>query len=472
MNSIDGDACCSSTCSTTRSSGSLQDQPLWKRRAASLPRAARNLQKGFPPRTSSRADEPKEIRINIVKPDSELLRPEISEETNEILYFCTTCEKSYKTRQEWRDHEYEAHERSYFWSCPETGCNQILTSSTLFEKHHQEVHGCQNCPHAYGVKRPLPSKRAWGCGFDRCKGVFDSWEKRCDHVASHFDEMVHDGERSPLPSEWKYTNLMRNLLRQPDVKDAYHRVMVKCHGEDKVFWPRMKWQVHNTTELKRRLEYRDFREGVKQLAEMAVQLGHPAASEAVKIVMDTADSPATSNAPNSPVPQNPNYLSHIDKFPQPGTNPFDLYGPVPPSPIIQLDFLSDINDPDPEIAHLHSTKSSISGIPYSLYPSPSVKEKDMEPSKGPGPFTPPELIHDITVPTEPISFSTAATWSTAFSTGKDMSPPRPKTPLQLIRSASKSLIKKKSQGQIQQQAMAEPFDQVSAQKEIQFYQAR
>jgi hypothetical protein len=247
--------------------------------------------------------------------------------------------------------------------------------------------------------------------------------------------------------------------------------MTKCYGNDSVFWPSMIWQADNTTELKRRLEYRDFREGVKEIANAAVQLGHSESSEAIKIVMQTADSPDNTEAPNSPaVPQNPNYLSHIDKFPQPGTNPFDLYGPVPPSPIIQLDFLSDINEPDPDITHLHSTKSSISGIPYSLYPSPTIIEKELSSTKGPGSFTPPELVHDITVPMEQITFSTAATWSTAFSTAKETSPPRPKTPLAMIRSA-KSLIKKKSQGQIPQ-AIAEPFDPVSAQKEIQFYHAR
>jgi hypothetical protein len=194
--------------------------------------------------------------------------------------------------------------------------------------------------------------------------------------------------------------------------------------------------------------------------------------------MEPAESPAESEMPISPaiLPQNPNYLSHIDKFPQPGTNPFDLYGPVPPSPIIQLDFLSNPNDPDPKVDHVHSTKSSLSGISYSLYPSPAVNGTETLPlgnlvAKPPGPLTPPELIHEIAVPTEPITFQTAATWAIAFSNAKETSPQRPKTPLSMIRSA-KSLIKKKSHGQIYQLASAEPFDAVSAQREIQFYQAR
>jgi hypothetical protein len=474
MNSVDGDTYCSSV--TSRSSCNLQDQPLWKRRAASLPRSARNKSKSRSSR-NSHTDEPREIRINIIKPELPEETIAVSATHSQTTYFCTTCERSFEHRKVWAEHEYENHERQYFWSCQETGCSQFFMASASFEKHHQEVHGCQSCNHAYSVKRSLPSKRSWGCGFDGCEGVFDSWEKRCDHVAAHFEEI--EKEEEALPSQWKYTNMIRNLLRQADVRDAYFVVMLQCHGEDQEFWPRMTWQAKNTTELKRRLEYRDFREGVKEIARGAVQLGHPPSSESIKIVMEQAESPAEHDLPISPamLPQDPNYLSHIDKFPQPGTNPFDLYGPVPPSPIIQLDFLSNLNDPDPKVDHVHSTKSSLSGISYSLYPSPAVNGTETPPighplSKPPGPLTPPELIHEIAVPTEPITFQTAATWATAFSNAKETtSPTRPKTPLAMIRSA-RSLIKKKSHGQIYQLASAEPFDAVSAQKEIQFYQAR
>src|ERR1700753_2048546 len=68
MNSIDGDGCCSSS-STSRNSCNLQDQPLWKRRAASISRASRNRQRSNMSRNSSTADISKEIRINIIKPE-------------------------------------------------------------------------------------------------------------------------------------------------------------------------------------------------------------------------------------------------------------------------------------------------------------------------------------------------------------------------------------------------------------------
>lgn len=505
MNSIDGDTYCSSLSTTSRNSGNFQDQPLWKRRAASLPRIARNKSKSYN-KSITRTDDVKEIRINIIRPEPQEVAHMKPAMEREITYLCTTCDKSFEDLAVWRKHEYDEHERQFFWSCLEAGCRQILTSSVLFEKHHTEVHSCIACNHAFGVKRPLPSKRSWGCGFDNCEGVFDTWEGRCDHVASHFETMAQEEEDLPQPSEWKYSNVIRNLLRQPDVKDAFRSCMTQTHGEDISYWPRMRWQASSTTELKRRLDYRDFREGVKEIARMAVQSGTPGAPQKtgsiktlstpvvsppmstvtspVRVVMSPAaivispvDSPAPSPRSASPVlpQQNLNYLTHIDKFPQPGTNPFDLYGPVPPSPIIQLDFLADPASPDPEISHMHSTKSSISGVPYSLYPSPLVTEDPLSPtatSAPPAPFTPPGLLPDLALSPEPITFETATTWSTAFSNAKEVTPPRPKTPLSMLRSA-KSLMRKKSNGQISRPpSAAEPFDRISAQREISFYQPR
>jgi hypothetical protein len=254
VNSVDGDTIyCSSTSTTSRSSGNFQDQPLWKRRAASVPRGIRNKM-SYNSARSSRTDS-KEIRIQIIKPDqSTEVPPALETVESKSFYFCTTCDTSFDDGKSWREHEYETHERQFFWSCPASGCGKrIVTCSTDFEKHHEEAHGCENCSHAYGVKRPFPSKRAWGCGFDNCQETFNSWDLRCDHVATHFEDMVDDDDKESHLNQWKYSNMVRNLLRQPDVKDAYNREMTKLHGDDKVFWPRMRWQADSSSDLTRRL---------------------------------------------------------------------------------------------------------------------------------------------------------------------------------------------------------------------------
>jgi hypothetical protein len=401
------------------------------------------------------------------------------------LYFCTTCEESFQERDNWQQHEHDTHEQLYYWTCPDADCDCIFTREDLFTKHHQDGHGCENCPHASESQNPLPSKRSWGCGFDKCKGVFDSWDMRCAHVSGHFESLAQHDDTSSQPSQWKYTNMIRNLLRQPDVKDAYKRVMSKCHGDDKVFWPKMKWEASSSEELKRRLEYRDFRSGVKNIARMACQLGHPiSADTAVKITLEPADdSPVDTPSPDSPTLVDPSYLHHIDKFPQPGTNPFDLYGPVPPSPIIQLDFLADLEGPDPEIAHLHSTKSSVSGAPYSLYPSPMISEREASapppphaPPTAPLPLPPsadaallrtPELVHDLAAPS-PLAEQQLMAFPAPPQT------PRPKTPMAMIRSA-KSLMRKRSAAHVGSGVpigQAQAFDPVLAAQAIQTYHAR
>jgi hypothetical protein len=160
---------------------------------------------------------------------------------------------------------------------------------------------------------------------------------------------------------------------------------------------------------------------------------------------------------------------------------------VPPSPIIQLDFLADLEGPDPEIAHLHSTKGSVSGAPYSLYPSPMVGERESSalppppaPPTAPLPLPPsadaallrtPELVHDLAAP----SPSTERQLMAFPAPPRDGPPtPRPKTPMAMIRSA-KSLMRKRSAAHVGGGVpigQAQAFDPVLAAQAIQTYHAR
>ncbi|KAF2673021.1 hypothetical protein BT63DRAFT_410077 [Microthyrium microscopicum] len=461
--SNDGDTLCSSRESRSSNTSFGERGSLWKKRAASVPR--HRLSGDSRPRTSRGNSESNETRITLrPRPSQVVSLASIDSVTTppprtsslpvaeiSTLFFCTVCERSFQDRSSWQEHEYTVHEQQYYWLCPNDDCDKVFTKVTDFIKHHQADHACGKCYHGAENQRPLPSKRAWACGFDQCKGMFNSWEERCDHVAGHFESLARVDDATSQPSQWKFTNVIRNLLRQADIKDAYKRVMIKTHGEDKVFWPKMRWQAENSTELLRRLEYRDFREGVQAIACAACQLGHPASAEAVKIAVHPVDDTETKPLPN--LPANVDFL-HIDKFPQPGKNPFDLYGPVPPSPIIQLDFLSDANS-DMEVGRTHSSQSSVSQVPYSLYPSPTIGEKEVAfppaPPKSQAPsilsVTPSE-VHSFSSPAEQYPYTTAATWATCSGpAGSENSPPRPKTPSSLLRSA-KGLLKKKSAPQM------------------------
>jgi hypothetical protein len=394
------------------------------------------------------------------------------------LYFCTSCEESFQEKSEWNDHEYLLHERQYFWPCPSPGCDTVFTKDILFTQHHEDAHNCMNCQHAVDVQRPLPSKRSWACGFDLCKTVFDNWNDRSDHVASHFEDLASQDDTSSKPSQWKYSNMIRNLLRQPDVREAYSRYLVSCHGEDKQQWPRVEWLAENSGELRRRLEYRDFRLGVLDIAKLAHQLSFPTTQEAITILTtepeDSPDQSSFGSCPSlSPGPNSAYLFPHIDKFPQPGTNPFDLYGPVPPSPIIQLDFITDM-EPVVEINHSSKSSVSISQVPYSLYPSPTLVEKELPavPSSKPPSIRSPD---SGTLPDETavLPFNATTSWATAYSTAGQNSPPRPKTPMAMIRQA-KSLMRKKSNGHLPPTPSCDDiveFDQLQAAKTIATYTA-
>jgi hypothetical protein len=501
MTSVDGDTCSSSRTSRSSHNSFAEKTPLWKKRAASVPKASTVtttttiIKPRSRPHSRRGTSEAREIRIQL-KPRPAQAAPLASIDaittptapvvpTVEInaLYFCTKCEESFQERTEWQDHEYTLHEQQYYWICQGDDCDKVFTKESVYHEHHVEAHECRVSAEDLENKRPLPSKRSWACGFDRCKGVFSDWEERCDHVAAHFEGLARLDDATQQPSEWKYTNVLRNLLRQPDIKEGYKRMMVKLHGDDKVFWPKMKWQVENSSELLRKLEYRDFREGVMEIARVACQLGHPASANAEFVKISVEASEDIEMAP-SLLHQNNSYL-HIDKFPTPGQNPFDLYGPVPPSPIIQLDFVSDPASPDPTVEVLHSTKSSISQNPYSLYPSPLIADTSSPLPTPPQPATKsatPSIFSNssgddkdnksFASPSESFSFQTAATWATAYSTAGDASPPRPKTPMSMIRSA-RSLLKKRSAPKLSRTtSVDEEFDAAAAQQAIAFYNAR
>ena len=69
--------------------------------------------------------------------------------------------------------------------------------------------------------------------------------------------------------------MIRNLLRQPDIKDRFRSHMIRCHGESMVTWPRLQWRPSDSGDLKRRLEYGDYRKNIEEIIELAYQLGLP-----------------------------------------------------------------------------------------------------------------------------------------------------------------------------------------------------
>ncbi|KAF2396569.1 hypothetical protein EJ06DRAFT_224757 [Trichodelitschia bisporula] len=152
------------------------------------------------------------------------LRPQARQADSEVdkkkKYFCTSCNKGFARKYDWKVHEQRYHEQQTQFHCPD--CNQVLFAETLFKSHHRDAHSCQDCSqHAKEYSKDVAPERrrtAWGCGF--CAELLDDWEKRCDHIASHYD----NGEKK---HEWDHTKVIIGLLRQPDVDAAWQTLLLE-----------------------------------------------------------------------------------------------------------------------------------------------------------------------------------------------------------------------------------------------------
>ena len=128
------------------------------------------------------------------------------------IYWCTSCETSFKRKYDWKRHEDEFHERWRKYPCPEPGCNRSFWGSNSFNQHHKQCHGCQTCPHADKIVKYLRRRKYWACGF--CSALHPSRERHVEHVARHFESGL-------TKSQWMHSKVVYGLLRQPYVKEAW-----------------------------------------------------------------------------------------------------------------------------------------------------------------------------------------------------------------------------------------------------------
>jgi hypothetical protein len=89
----------------------------------------------------------------------------------------------------------------------------------------------------------MHDKDAWGCGF--CSSLLTTWEERCEHIASHFEEKGG--------SKWNFTNVVLGLLKQTDASQAWSALMQQRHGEE-ANWPRLSWESKKCNRLRYKLE--------------------------------------------------------------------------------------------------------------------------------------------------------------------------------------------------------------------------
>ncbi len=135
----------------------------------------------------------------------------------ECKYWCTVCHRRCVRKDIWQLHEARCYWPEAQYSCPY--CDEAFDSQFRFRVHHSDKHASSLCVVRCADTR---TRRAgWGCGF--CAAYLDRWGERCNHVGDHFET----GSRGLV---WEYSNVIRGLLRQPELARHWQDLLAEKHG--------------------------------------------------------------------------------------------------------------------------------------------------------------------------------------------------------------------------------------------------
>lgn len=191
-------------------------------------------------------------------------------QSGEPYMFCTYCAeqkslKTFKAKSDWKKHEMRMHETGEDWPCIVIGCNRIFDRQKDFVKHHQRYHSGRPLPSLTDIGITLLPRRVFGCGFDKCKEVSIGWDERCDHVAKHM-------KNGASFDQWKYSNVIRNLIRQEALHDTW-KELVGCLDERlRETRSHISWCPDNTRILRQKLQCCDLRPSREEVLITAMSL--------------------------------------------------------------------------------------------------------------------------------------------------------------------------------------------------------
>ncbi|KAI1296412.1 hypothetical protein F5Y03DRAFT_370259 [Xylaria venustula] len=193
-----------------------------------------------------------------------------SNASNDSKFWCTSCNKTFKRKFDWKRHEEEFHDRSRKYPCD--SCNQSFWGPNTFNQHHKSAHGCQTCPHAEMVMKPMRKRRAYGCGF--CAALHGQFERHIDHVATHF-------ENGMTKQDWSHSNVIYGLLHQHGIIEAWKALVASKHNQFTDRQPMFGWSPESTGRAHGYVENEnpgqlqdllEFFDGSKESAKKIVQL--------------------------------------------------------------------------------------------------------------------------------------------------------------------------------------------------------
>ena len=131
-------------------------------------------------------------------------------------YFCTFCNNhTFATKTAWQQHEFQNHQ-----AYRNTYCHDSGRSYNDREQFFASI---------FSNGAVMSKQSFWGCGFCSFTKPFSSWERRCDHVASHFENDV-------CKKDWMFSKVMFNLLHQPGFSDKILRSTIGTMDGSFYYW--------------------------------------------------------------------------------------------------------------------------------------------------------------------------------------------------------------------------------------------
>ncbi|RFU76409.1 homeobox and c2h2 transcription factor [Trichoderma arundinaceum] len=226
------------------------------------------------------------------------------------IYWCTSCETSFKRKYDWKRHEDEFHERWRKYPCPEPGCNRSFWGSNSFNQHHKQCHGCKTCPHAEKVVRFLRKRKYWACGF--CSALHPARERHVEHVARHFESGLGK-------ADWMHSRVIYGLLHQPLIHGAWDALVTGKQAEFGGRRPQFSWHPSKTGRAQGFLE----KENPGQLQDLLEFFSgdEGEAQWIVSVAFDLSDMAFASAQPPAPTPSPqpqfaPNAMAPPAAYPQ------------------------------------------------------------------------------------------------------------------------------------------------------------
>lgn len=194
----------------------------------------------------------------------------------EKVFYCTVCSQIGKTtrfrrKNDWKKHEENFHHTEKEWACD---CGLAFDRAKDFIEHHSSTHQGSNLPQDWASGVGLLPTVVYACGFQGCKGLYKSWDERCDHVASHM-------KSNPTSVQWDYSVEVTNLLRQTGLGRQWKDLLSQIYGSDKQNWPSFSWNPVRSRKLYQKLHCQDFRPGIRSLLFSAYILGLPNADTSI-----------------------------------------------------------------------------------------------------------------------------------------------------------------------------------------------